>query len=93
MSEFELKTSYDFNGPISDLIQVTKACEKAGLGVQNMINVLKRPDKKAVLKEINEYAFKKKEIETQRKLKAMKEQNEKETNSKYQRPDFSDLLD
>lgn len=66
MSEFELKTNDDYNGPLSDLIKVTKACEKAGIDVKNMINVLKRPDKKEVLKEINAYEFKK--TETQRKL-------------------------
>lgn len=65
---------FDLDGPLSDLIQVTKACEKAGIGVGNMINVLRRPDRKEALKEINEYAFRKKEIETQRKLEEMKEQ-------------------
>ena len=59
MNEFELKTNYDFNGPLSDLIQVTKACEKAGLDVINLINVLRRQDMKESLKEINEYSYKK----------------------------------
>lgn len=63
MNEFELKTNDDYNGPISDLIKVTKACEKAGLDVKNMINVLRRPDKKNVLKEINEYSFRKTEAQ------------------------------
>lgn len=65
---------FDLDGPLSDLIKITKACEKAGIGVGNMINVLRRPDRKEALKEINEYAFRKKEIETQRKLEEMKEQ-------------------
>ena len=77
MSEFELKTNDDYNGPLSDLIKVTKACEKAGIDVKNMINVLRRPDRKEVLKEINEYAFRKKEVETQRKLEAIKNQEQK----------------
>ena len=68
-----LSSEFDFHGPLSDLIQVTKACEKAGIGVGNMINVLRRPDRKEALKEINEYVFRKKEIETQRKLEEMKE--------------------
>lgn len=65
---------FDLDGPLSDLIKITKACEKAGIDVKDMINVLKRPDKKEALKEINEYAFRKKEIETQKKLEEMKEQ-------------------
>jgi len=74
IDERRLSSEFDFHGPLSDLIQVTKVCEKAGIDVKNMINVLRRPDKKVVLKEINEYAFRKKEMETQRKLEEMKEQ-------------------
>ncbi len=61
MSDYGLKTNDDFSGPISDLIKIVKACEKAGIDVKNVINVLKRPDKKEVLKQINEYSFKKTE--------------------------------
>ena len=94
MSEFGFKTNDDYNGALSDLIKVTKACEKAGLGVGNMINVLKRPDKKAVLKEINEYSFRKKEKETQKKLEEMNTLREKlRIVSNNSRPNFSDLLD
>ena len=57
MSDYGLKTNDDFSGPVSDLIKVIKACEKAGIDVKNVINILKRPDKKEVLKQINEYSF------------------------------------
>lgn len=77
MSEFELKTNDDYNGPISDLIKVTKACDKAGLDVKNIINVLRRPDKKAVLKEINEYSYRKTEAQ-----RAMEEQLAQEERAK-----------
>ena len=70
--EKRLMSEFDFHGKISDLIQLTKACEKADLGVANMINVLKRSDKKEALKEINEYHFRKKERETMKKLEEMK---------------------
>ena len=78
MSEFDLKTNYDFDGPLSDLIQVTKACEKAGLGVGNMINVLRRPDKKAVLKEINEYSYRKTEAQKELEEKLAQEERAKD---------------
>lgn len=81
---------YDLDGPISDLIKLTKACEKAGLDVVHMISLLKRPDKKAALKEINESVAKEKEKKTQKLLeKIAKEQNDT-AKPKY---DFSDLLD
>ena len=57
MSDYGLRTNDDFSGPVSDLIKIVKACEKAGIDVKNVINVLKRPDKKEVLKQINEYSF------------------------------------
>lgn len=92
MSEFELKTNYDFNGPLSELIQVTKACEKAGLDVKNMINVLRRPDKKAVLKEINEYTYRK--SESQRELEAKLAQEERAKDFGFEnRASLSELRD
>lgn len=78
MSEFELKTNDDYNGPLSDLIKVTKACEKAGLDVRNMINVLRRPDKKAVLKEINEYSYRKTEAQKMLEEKIAQEERAKD---------------
>lgn len=92
IDEKRLSSEFDFNGRLSDLIQVTKAHEKAGLSVGNMINVLRRPDKKEVLKEINEYCFRKKEIETLKKLEEMKAQEKYGIVSNNSRPDFSDLL-
>lgn len=78
MSEFELKTNDDYNGPISDLIKVTKACEKAGLNVKNMINVLRRPDKKAVLEEINKYRYGKTEVQRIIEAKLAQEERAKD---------------
>lgn len=75
MSDYELKTDNDFNGPVSDLIKVVKACEKAGIDAKNVMNLLRRPDKKEVLKEINEYTWKK--TETQRKMDEVKAQEER----------------
>ena len=66
---------FDLDGPISDLIKITKACEKSGIDVSNLINVLRRPDKKEVLKEINEFSFRK--TETQKKLEELKAQEER----------------
>ena len=92
MSEFGFKTNDDYNGALSDLIKVTKACEKAGLGVGNMINVLKRPDKKAVLKEINEYTYRK--SESQRELEAKLAQDERAKDFGFEnRASFSELRD
>ena len=74
MSDYGLKTNDDFSGPVSDLIKVIKACEKAGIDVKNVINVLKRPDKKEVLKQINEYSFRKTAKEKmQEELEAQKQ--------------------
>lgn len=75
MSDYDLKTDNDFNGPISDLIKVVKACEKAGIDVKNVMNVLKRPNKKDVLKEINEYTWQR--TETQREIDKAKAQEER----------------
>ena len=66
MSDYGLKTENDFTGPVSDLIKVVKACEKAGINVKDVMNVLRRPNKKEVLKEINEFTLKK--TESQRKI-------------------------
>ena len=74
MSDYGLKTNDDFNGPVADLIKVVKACEKAGLDVRNVMNVLRRPDKKEVLKEINEYSLEKTETtREQEELEAQKQ--------------------
>ena len=74
MSDYGLKTNDDFSGPVSDLIKIVKACEKAGIDVKNVINVLKRPDKKEALKQINEYSLKKTEKERiQEEINAQKQ--------------------
>lgn len=74
MSDYGLKTNDDFSGPVSDLIKIVKACEKAGIDVKNVINVLKRPDKKEVLKQINEYSLRKTAKEKmQEELEAQKQ--------------------
>jgi len=75
MSDYGLKTENDFNGPISDFIKVVKACEKAGIEVKDLINVLRRPDMKEVLKEINEFTLKK--TDTQRKIEELKAQEDR----------------
>ena len=65
----------DRKGPVSDLIKIIRACEKSGIEVKDVINVLKRPDKKEVLKEINEFSFKK--TEATRKLEEIKAQEQR----------------
>lgn len=75
MSDYGLKTDNDFNGPVSDLIKIVKACEKAGIDVKNVMNVLRRPDKKEALKQINEFTWKK--TEEQRKMEELKAQEER----------------
>lgn len=75
MSEYGLKTENDFTGPVSDLIKVVKACEKAGIDVKDLMNVLKRPDKKEVLKEINEFTLKK--TEEQKRLEEVEAQKQR----------------
>lgn len=72
---YSLKTDNDFNGPLSDLIKLVKACEKAGIDVRNVMNVLRRPDRKEVLKEINEFTWKK--TDTKRELDEIKAQEER----------------
>ena len=59
--DYNLKATEDFNGEVSDIIKITRASEKAGLDVKNMINILRRTDRKEVLKEINEYIYRKTE--------------------------------
>ena len=75
MSDYSLKTDNDFNGPVSDLIKVVKACEKAGIDVKDAMNVLRRPDRKEVLKEINEFTWRK--TESQRKMDELNAQEER----------------
>lgn len=75
MSDYGLKTDNDFNGSVSDLIKIVKACEKAGIDVKNVMNVLRRPDKKEALKQINEFTWKK--TEEQRKMEELKAQEER----------------
>ena len=91
MNEFELKTNYDFKGPLSELIQVTKACEKAGLDVINMINVLRRQDMKASLKEINEYSYRKTASQKELEEKLAQEERIKDFGLKN-RASLSDLI-
>lgn len=55
MSDYGLKTNNDFTGPIADLIKITNAYTKNGKEVKDMINVLRRPNKKQVLEEINNF--------------------------------------
>lgn len=75
MSDYGLKTTNDFNGPLADLIKITNAYSKNGEKVNAMINVLKRLDidKEQVLKEINQFQGRTKtqeEIEAERKERA-----------------------
>ena len=81
---------YDLDGAISDLIKLTRACEKAGLDVAHMIALLKRTDKKVALKEINEVVAKQKEERTHQILEKMAKEQNDTMSSKY---NFSDLLD
>lgn len=69
MSDYELKTQEDFNGPIADLTKIVNAYSKQGKDVKDVINVLRRPDKKAVLEEINTLKGK---TETQKMLEEEK---------------------
>lgn len=55
MSDYGLKTTNDFNGPLADLIKITNAYSKNGKDVKDIINVLRRPDRKEVLEEINQF--------------------------------------
>ena len=50
----ELNTIENFNGPIATLSKIINDCNKNGIKFSNVINVLRRPDKKEVLKEIME---------------------------------------
>ncbi len=68
ISDYGLKNNNDFNGPVADLIKITNAYSRNGKEVKDVINVLRRPDKKQVLEEINNYQGK---SETQ---KAMEEE-------------------
>ena len=55
MSDYGLKSNNDFNGPVADLIKITNAYSKNGKDVKDIINVLRRPDRKEVLDEINQF--------------------------------------
>ena len=63
MSDYGLKSNNDFNGPVADLIKITNAYSKNGKEVR-------RPDRKEVLEEINQFHGKtqdQKEIEEAKK--------------------------
>lgn len=68
----------DYKGPLADLIKITNAYSRNGKELKDVINVLRRPDKKAVLEEINNYQGKSKV------QKAMEE----ETNRAQRASDF-----
>lgn len=55
MSDYGLKTNNDFTGPIADLTKITNAYNKNGKDIKDMINVLRRPDKKRILEELNNF--------------------------------------
>lgn len=74
MSDYGLKTNNDFTGSVADLIKITNAYNKNGKEIKDMINVLRRPDKKVVLEEINNFQGK---SEIQRKLDEEKERKER----------------
>ena len=75
MNNYELRTDNDFNGPVSNFIKVIKACEKAGIPVKDVINVLRRANNEEILREINEFTLKKTEVE--RKIEILKAQKER----------------
>ena len=74
MSDYSLKTNNDFDGPVADLIKITNAYYKNGKDIKDIINVLRRSDKKAVLKEIMEFEGK---SEIQKKLEEEKLRQER----------------
>ncbi len=55
ISDNGLKDNNDFNGPVADLIKITNAYSRNGKDVKDVINVLRRPDKEEVLKEIRQF--------------------------------------
>lgn len=74
MSDYGLKTNNDFDGPVADLIKITNAYSKNGKDIKDIINVLRRSDKKEVLKEIMEFEGK---SEMQKKLEEEKLRQER----------------
>ncbi len=74
MSDYGLKTNNDFNGQVADLIKITNAYSRNGKDIKDMINVLRRPDKKTVLEEINNF---KGRTQTQQKLEEEKSRLER----------------
>lgn len=55
MTDYGFKTNNDYTGNIANLIKIVSACEKNGKDIKDMINILRRPDKKAVLEELNSF--------------------------------------
>ena len=74
MSDYGLKTNNDFTGPIADLTKITNAYNKNGKDIKDMINVLRRPDKKRILEELNNFQGR---TETQKQLDEEKERQER----------------
>lgn len=69
MSDYGLKTTNDFNGPLADLIKLTNAYSKIGKYIINVLRI-PYPDRKEVLKKINQLHGKtqdQKEIEEAKK--------------------------
>lgn len=63
-------------GTIATLAKIANACEKNGKNVKDMINILRRPDKKVVLEELNNFQGK---TETQRMLEEQKRMEERKS--------------
>ena len=74
-SDYVLKTEDDFNGEISNLIKVTKACIEEGLDVKFMMNILRRTNPEDAYKQIKDKIFIK--SETQMKIERLKEIEER----------------
>lgn len=74
MSDYGLKSNNDFNGPVADLIKITNAYSKNGKEVKDMINVLRRPDRKEVLEEINQFHGK---TQDQKEIEEAKQREER----------------
>ena len=75
MSEYGLKTENDFNGKLSTLIKLVKACEKDGIDIKSVINIIGEKDTKDALKRINDYSYK--YTEALRKLKLLQAQQQR----------------
>lgn len=55
MSDYGFKTNNDYTGSIADLTKITNAYSKNGKDIKDMINVLRIPDKKIILEELNNF--------------------------------------